>query len=76
MYFIFVKFCFLHNRLPLWTSIMTKDFGYGNLTALSAPVESHINEIKNYAGIKSNIRVDDFIKCHTSYLEGELNYFI
>lgn len=54
---------------------MAKSFGYGNLTASSSTVESHINELKHYTGIKSNIRVDDFIKCHTSYLEGKLNYF-
>lgn len=50
---------------------MSKSFEYGNLTASSASAESHINEIKHYSGIKLNIRVDDFIKYHTSYLEGK-----
>lgn len=49
---------------------MTKSFGYGNLTASSSTVESHFNELKHYAVIKSNIRVDNFIQCHASYLKG------
>lgn len=49
---------------------MSSSFGYGNLTASSTAVESHINELKHRSRIENNIRVDDFIKCHSIFLEG------
>lgn len=54
---------------------MSRSFGYGNLTASSAAVESHINELKNRSGIEKNMRVDEFVKQHSTFLEGNYLYF-
>jgi len=51
---------------------MCSSYGYGNLTASSASVESHINELKNRSRIEKNIRIDDFVKCHSLFLEGKV----
>lgn len=59
---------------PLWSSIMTRKFGYGKQTESSAIVESYFNELKTREMNDLNlpIRVDKFFKLHVDSIESML----
>ena len=61
--------------LPLWSAVMTPIFGYGSLTASSAPAESRFNDLKNrvFQHMSLPLRVDKFIETHVTSILGELN---
>ena len=65
-----------HMRLlPLWSNILTDQFGFGRVPATSSPSEGDFNTLKNNVFIHENklpLRVDSFIQKHLDYLEGKM----
>jgi len=64
----------LVGLLPLWSSVMVPYFGYGNITASSAPVENEFSDLKTrvFRNMNLPIRLDDFIFYRIKTMEGTM----
>ncbi|CAL9701890.1 unnamed protein product [Knipowitschia caucasica] len=64
----------LVSLLPLWTGVMVPFFKSNDVTASSAVVEAEFKNLKHglFKHEKLPIRVDRFIACHLSFIEGNM----